>query len=65
MILARSAVSEVDLDRLRYSYLRNALGSIPDGTRLSDTDFEYLAAETRTNPACVREVIDEMHGKTG
>ncbi len=58
---AQLSVVEVDLDRVRESYLRHALGSIPAGAELGDADVEFLAAETRLTTAKVREVIREMH----
>ena len=62
---AQIAVTEVDLDHLRRSYLRNALDSLPEGTRLGDTDIGFLAAETRSSRSYVQETIDELYGKTG
>jgi cysteine synthase len=59
---AQLAVCEVDLDRLRRSYLRNALTSIPRGAKLSEVDIEFLAVETRTTVAYVKEVLG---GKSG
>ncbi len=59
------AVEDIDLDRIRQSYLRHALDSIPQGARLSDADLEFLAADTRTNPAHIQEIIDGMRGTTG
>ncbi len=55
---------EVDLDRIRRAYLKNALGSLPEGTRLSAADLEFLAAETRSNQAYVERILDEL-AKTG
>ncbi len=62
---AQIAVVEVDLERVRHSYLRHALASLPAGTALGDVDLDYLAAETRTSRNYVQESIDEWHGKTG
>jgi cysteine synthase len=49
---------DVDLDALRRSYLRHALESLPDGTRLGAEDVAFLAAETRLRPEKVQETID-------
>ena len=54
------AVAEVDLDRVRRSYLRNALDSVPEEVRLTDADLEFLAAETRTDRTDVEEIIDGL-----
>jgi cysteine synthase len=62
---AQIAVVEVDLERVRRSYLRHALASLPAETTLGDVDIDYLAAETRTSRNYVQESIDEWHGKTG
>lgn len=51
---------DVDLDRVRRSYLANATAALPKGTDLGSADIEFLAAETRTTPIYVREVLDEM-----
>ncbi len=55
---------DVDLDCVRRSYLRNALAQLPPGAALSDTDVAFLAEETRTTTADVREVIDAHHTTT-
>ena len=54
------AVADVDLDRVRRSYLRNALDSVPEEVQLTDIDLEFLAAETRTDRTYVREIIDGL-----
>jgi hypothetical protein len=59
------AVVEVDLDGVRSSYLRHAIESLPEGTRLDEVDLEFLAAETRSSRAFVEERIDERHRKSG
>jgi cysteine synthase len=53
-------VTEVDLDKVRRSYLRHAVDSLPEGARLGDVDVAFLAAETNRSPDYVREVIDEF-----
>ena len=50
---------EVDLDRVRRSYLRHALGSLPEGAAPSDVDVAFLADETRMTEHDVREVTHE------
>lgn len=62
---SQMAVCDVDLDRIRRSYLRNAVASLPDGAKLDFGDLDFLAAETRTTPLYVQEAIDEMCRKTG
>jgi cysteine synthase len=56
---------EMDLDRIRRSYLRNALDSLAAGTRVTETDIAFLAAETRTDQAYVRKVIASHERKKG
>jgi len=51
---------EIDLDRIRRSYLRNALDSIPEGENVTETDIAFLTAETKSEETFVREVI-ELH----
>jgi cysteine synthase len=62
---AQLAVKDVDLDRLRRSYLRNAVATLPAGRCSDPVDIEFLAAETRTTPDYVEEVLDEMHRTAG
>ncbi len=62
---AQVAVGEVDLDRVRHSYLRNALDSLPEGTVLSDVDLDFLLAETRLPRNVIQEAIDAMQRKSG
>jgi len=56
---------EVDLGRLRRSYLRHALASLPTDARLEPVDVAFLAEETRTPPAWVEEAIDALRAETG
>ena len=58
-------VVDVDLDRIRRSYLRNAAGELREGGELLETDLEFLAAETKTDRNYVQEVLDEVHRKAG
>jgi cysteine synthase len=50
-------VVDVDLDRVRHSYVRNALASLPEGTQPDDTDVTFLAEDTHSSEADIREVI--------
>ncbi len=59
---AQLSVQEVDLEHVRRSYLRNALGSLAEGAVLEDVDMTFLAAETRTTPVYIQEVIHALHG---
>jgi cysteine synthase len=56
---------EVDLERVRKSYLRNAVAHVPKGESLGEADFAFLAAETRTSVSYVEEAIHELLGKGG
>jgi cysteine synthase len=55
-------VVEVDLDRIRRSYLRNAVASVPQGVAFTEIDIGFLAIETRTTESYVKEVLS---GKSG
>ena len=61
---AQIAVSEVDLDRVRRSYLSNAVAGQAAGEQPGAVDLEFLAAETRTTPDYVEEVLHELQ-RTG
>ncbi|HVN84256.1 MAG TPA: 2-amino-4-oxopentanoate thiolase subunit OrtB [Candidatus Binatia bacterium] len=54
------AVVDVDLDHVRREYVRHAIESVPAEAKLSDVDIEFLAAETRTDSAVMRRLIDEL-----
>jgi len=58
---AQIATLEVDLNRIRRSYIRHAVESLPEGSGINEIDMAFLAAETRTNQAYVQEIIDETH----
>jgi hypothetical protein len=49
---------EMDLDRIRRSYLRNALALLAEGETVTETDIAFLAAETKSDETYVREVIE-------
>lgn len=56
--LEQIRVAEVDLDHIRRAYVHNALAAVPEAARLEATDLTFLAAETRTSPDTVKEMID-------
>jgi len=56
-------VVDVDLDRIRRSYLRNAFNSLPQGQTPSDRDMEFLAADTKSTQEYVRGIIKGLYGK--
>lgn len=56
---------EVDLDRIRRSYLRNACEWAGADARLTESDLAFLAAETRASRDYVEETIDAMRRKAG
>ena len=58
-------VVDVDLDRLRRSYLRHALSAVGGAGGLRDADLAFLAAETRSTPSYVKEVMSGLPGTTG
>jgi cysteine synthase len=62
---AQIRVADVDLGRVRRSYLRNAIASVPADQALGDTDLAFLAAETRTSTSYVEEVIDGLRAERG
>jgi cysteine synthase len=55
---AQLRVVDIDLDEVRESYVRRALGSITTGERIGAGDLTHLAAETRWPRSRVQEVID-------
>jgi hypothetical protein len=59
------AVTEVDLDGLRRSYLKNSANELSNGQHVDTGDLEFLAAETRTTTAYVKEILDEYRNPGG
>jgi cysteine synthase len=59
------AVVDVDLQQVRRSYVRHALESTHAEQPLSEIDYDFLAAETRSSRAYVEEVANEWHRTTG
>jgi hypothetical protein len=44
--------------------VRNALEAAPSGAHLEEADIAFLAAETRTRPDTVQEMIDAHRAST-
>lgn len=58
-------VQAVDLDRVRRSYLRHALESLPEHAPLEAADYAFLVEETRSSRAYVEEVLHDLQGTRG
>jgi cysteine synthase len=54
------AVTDVDLDHIRRSYLQHAIESLSEGECLSEVDIDFLAAETNSSKTYVQEIINEL-----
>ncbi|MDD3449553.1 MAG: 2-amino-4-oxopentanoate thiolase subunit OrtB [Gammaproteobacteria bacterium] len=59
------AARAVDLDRVRRSYLRHALESLPEGAVLEAADYAFLVEETRSSRAYVEEIVHGLQGTRG
>lgn len=53
-------VVDVDLERLRASYVRNALAHAPEGYLPTEDDLAFLAEDTKTDLATVAHVVAEL-----
>jgi hypothetical protein len=53
-------VVDIDLDRIRRSYLRNALKTLPEDQQISGVDVQFLADDTKTTVEYVKKVIQEL-----
>ena len=53
---------DVDLDRLRRSYVRNALAAV-GGRAPTEADVRFLAEDTRTDEDYVRRILAEIGGE--
>lgn len=52
---------DVDLDRLRRSYIRKTVEKIQTMDELTAEDLEYLAVETRTSKTFVKKTLEELN----
>ncbi|MGM0784962.1 MAG: 2-amino-4-oxopentanoate thiolase subunit OrtB [Pseudomonadota bacterium] len=55
---SRLHVRDVDLDRVRKSLIRKATTLVPEGRVTRQEDIAFLAAETRTDTAFVKRVLE-------
>jgi len=53
------AVTDIDLEHVRSSYLHHALASLPSGAEIGAADVAFLAQETRWSETRVRELSKE------
>lgn len=58
------AVVDVDLAAVRQSYIRHAMDSVDPDVPLTEADFLFLVAETRTNQDFVERTVSEIRGKS-
>ena len=54
---SRIRVRDMDLNRVRHSLIRKAAANVPQGSTLSDEDITFLAEETRSDEAFVRQSL--------
>ena len=54
-------VVEIDLDRIRRSYLRNAFDTLAEGQAVTETDIAFLAADTKSTDAYVRKIMGDHY----
>jgi hypothetical protein len=54
-------VVDIDLDRTRRSYLRNALKTLPEGDSLTEVDMAFLAEDIKTSLERTIQMIGELH----
>ncbi len=54
------ALSDIDLNHVRRSYISSALHSLPQGTKPSPVDIAFLAEETRLSQQTIEEIIHEL-----
>ncbi|WP_031434471.1 2-amino-4-oxopentanoate thiolase subunit OrtB [Methylomarinum vadi] len=60
---AQLDVVDVDLQRVRRSYLQHALQSEDKEAKLTEADYTFLAEETRLDITNVKEICDEFIGQ--
>jgi hypothetical protein len=51
---------DIELDRVRRSYLRNALKTLPEGATITETDRAFLAADMKITLERTLQIIGEL-----
>lgn len=54
-------VVDIDLDRIRKSYVRNALKTLQEGQTVDDVDRQFLAEDSKTTVDDIKKIIQEVH----
>ncbi|RKX83986.1 MAG: PLP-dependent lyase/thiolase [Spirochaetes bacterium] len=54
---------DLDLDRIRLSYIRNCLASLQEGEKTSEEDIRYMAEECRVGTDKLNQLIESLEGR--
>ena len=58
--LEQIQANDFDVDRMRRSYVRNALKNAPDGYEPTADDIAFLAADTNSDAAAVQDILVQL-----
>lgn len=54
---------DLDLDKIRYSYIRNCVAKMGNPEDVGDKDLEYMADEIKLNKYAVKKMLHHMQGR--
>ena len=54
---------DLDLDKIRYSYIRNCVAKIENKEDVGDEDIQYMADETNVNKYVVKKILHSLQGR--
>jgi len=54
---------DLDLDKIRYSYIRNCLAKSDIPENITDEDIQFMAEETKTNKNMVEKMLHHIQGR--
>lgn len=54
---------DLDLDKIRYSYIRNCLDKIGNPDDVANEDIQFMADETKINKNAVKKILHHLQGR--
>ena len=54
---------DLDLDKIRYSYIRNCVAKIDNKEDISQEDIQFMADETKVNKYVVKKILHSLQGR--
>ena len=54
---------DLDLDKIRYSYIRNCVVKLDNKDNVGEEDIQYMADETKVNKYVVKKILHSLQGR--